>query len=210
VAGKVICSAFASSFLDTNQKTMSKTVLLIGRNPTVLTNLASALTEEGFSVKTTNRVEPASEDFNAAEFDLIAFGRGVDETTNTFLKANFTAQNPKIIFVDGLAPVIPLLVRQIKLALSGSLLQERILARFSCQQTDPLLLQVTTASACRLIIDLYQLDAVHNTQQKTLVSAFVSAGNHTFSIGLEPEHDSTINFLVAEANNSDLRVLPLP
>lgn len=53
---------------------MNKKILLIGRNLNVLASLAEALIHEGFVVKTTNLVERASQDFDAAEFDLIAFG----------------------------------------------------------------------------------------------------------------------------------------
>lgn len=56
---------------------MSKNVLLVGRNPTVLANLTSALTDEGFAVKTTNRVEQADQEFDAAE---LHFERSGDQT----------------------------------------------------------------------------------------------------------------------------------
>ena len=188
---------------------MNKQVLLIGRNPIVLTNLASALTEEGFTVKTTSFVEQASQDFNGADFDLVAFGRGVDETTNTLIRANFLAQNPNVIFVDGLAPVTSLLVQQIKLALTDNVVHEKTLAEFTCQQTDCLRVRATVTAACQLTIDLYQLDALHTTQQRTLVSNFFPAGSHTFSFDIKPEPGSTIKFLAAQANNQDLMVLPL-
>lgn len=188
---------------------MGKNVLLIGRNPTVLVNLASALIDEGFVVKTTDLVEQAGQNFNAGDFDLIAFGRGVDELTNAMLRSSFLAQNPAICFVDGLAPVIPLLVKQIKLGLADKPIAQKVITNFSCQQTESLHIRVATAINCQLTIDLYQLDAVHTTQQKTLVSEFVFAGNHLFSVNIKPATDSTINFLVAEAADLDLTVLPL-
>lgn len=188
---------------------MDKRILLIGRNPAILTSLASALTEEGFVVKTTSRVEQASQDFNAADFTVIAFGRGVDAVTNTALRTSFFDQNPTVRFVDGLAPVIPLLVKQIKLALSDKQATEQILTDFSYEDTNPPRIHITAAAPCRVSVDLYQLDAVHHTQQKTLVSEFVTAGNHTFPIEDWSDKHSTLNFLVAEADNSDLLVLPL-
>lgn len=188
---------------------MDKRILLIGRNPAILASLASALTEEGFVVKTTNRVEQASQDFNAADFTVIAFGRGVDGATNAALRASFLEQNPAIRFVDGLAPVIPLLVKQIKLALSDKQGTEQMLTDFSYEDTYPPCIHITAASPCQLSIDLYQLDAVHHTQQKTLVSEFIIVGNHTFPMENWPDIKSTLNFLVAEADNSDLLVLPL-
>ncbi|QDK77639.1 hypothetical protein EXU85_03130 [Spirosoma sp. KCTC 42546] len=189
---------------------MNKAVLLIGRNPNVLANLASALTEEGFLVKTTSQVEQASQNFNATDFDVIAFGRGIDAATNTTLRASFLHQNPAILFVDGLAPVIPLLVKQIKLELANKSVARQVITNFSCEQTDDTLrINVSTAVDCQLTIDLYQLDAVHHTQQKTIVSEFVTEGSHIFLLDDLPNMKTTINFLVAEVPDLDLAVVPI-
>ena len=187
----------------------SKNILLIGRNPNVLANLASALTAEGFAVKTTNLVEQAAGAFDAADFNLIAFGRGVDEATNAQLRADFRQQHEGIRFVDGLAPVIPLLVKQIRLALLEQPTTEKVLSEFSCQQLDRLLIRLTLTQAAQLTIDLCQLDAVHTTHQKTLVSAWIEAGSHEFRADIYSEDKLSISFLVAEVNNSELAVLPL-
>ena len=188
---------------------MDKKVLLIGRNLMVLKNLEIALAEDEFHVQTTGQVEQAASNFNAADFDVVAFGRGLNEATNASLRTSFLEQNPQIRFVNGLAPVIPLLVRQIKLALSESQVREKQLANFSYQQTDKLSIQVDVLSSCQLTIDLYQLDAGHHTHKKTLVDEFVMAGKHAFSIDKQPSLESTINFLVAETDSLEFLVLPL-
>ena len=189
---------------------MNNRVLLIGRNPTVLINLASALTDEGFAVKTTNRVEQAGQDFDAADFDVVAFGRGVDAPTNERLRATFTAHNPTVRFIDGLAPVIPILVKQIKLTLANRTIPEKVITDFGFQQTESLHIRVATVIDCQLTIDLYQLDAVHTIRQQTLVSQFVTAGNHRFFVDIKPDANSTINFLLAEAATLDLAVSAAP
>lgn len=188
---------------------MDKNILLIGRNPMVLVNLASALTEDEFGVQTTHDVEQAGQQFNGADFDLVAFGRGVDEATNAKLRVEFTAQHPGIQFVDGLAPVTPLLVKQIKQALINKLTTEKAITAFTYQLAQNLQINVTTVIDGQLTVDLYQLDAVHHTEQKTLISQSVKAGNHTFLIRDLPDIKSTINFLVAEIPNFELAVLPL-
>ncbi|MBD2756967.1 hypothetical protein [Spirosoma validum] len=187
---------------------MGKNVLLIGRNPTVLAHLALALTEEGLFVQTTSAVEEASLNFDGADFDLVAFGRGVDEATNALLKAAFSDQNSNLLFVDGLAPVIPLLVKQIKVAFSDQQTQ-KLVTEFVCIQTDCSQVRITVKANCQLTICLYELDATHTTQQKTLVDESVSGGSHTFSLPIQSGSDATIKFLSAEADNRDLMVLPL-
>lgn len=186
-----------------------KRILLIGRNSTVLANLSSALANEGFEVQTTGLVEQASKLFDAVDFDLIAFGRGIDEETKTVLKADFSTKKPTVHFVDGLAPVTSLLVKQIKQTLANTSAFDKALVRFTRQPADDLLIDVTVTVACQLSITLYQLDAVHRTEQKTLVSEYILAGNHTFRIAWLPSTRSTINFLVAETDKQDLLVMPL-
>lgn len=186
-----------------------KRILLIGRNPIVLTNLSLALTNEGFKVQTTGLIEQASKQFDAVDFDLIAFGRGVDEETKAVLKADFLTQKSTIHFVDGLAPVTSLLVKQIKQTLANTSAFDKVIIRFARQSADDLLIDVTVTIACQLSITLYQLDAVHHTEQKTLVSEFILAGNHLFRIAWLPDTQSTINFLVAETDKQDLLVMPL-
>jgi hypothetical protein len=188
---------------------MANVILIIGRNPIVLANLASALEDEGFLVHTTAPVEQVSRRFNALEIDLVVFGRGVDPVTNARLRADFLSQNPGVLFVDGLAPVIPLLVKQIKQALVGGQTSERTISAFTCQKTQPLLIAVTVRIACQLTIDLYQLDAVHTTWQHTLISAYVMAGHHTFKIDRPYIGSSTIDFLAAGVDTGELVVLDL-
>ncbi|MBD2701024.1 hypothetical protein IC229_10295 [Spirosoma sp. BT702] len=187
---------------------MRSNVLLIGRNPSVLNDLASALTDEGFNVTTTNLVEQAVQDFDGVDFDLVAFGRGVDEATNHQLRMSFGNQNPKLIFVNGLAPLIPLLVKQIKLAVLGEQ-AGKFLTAFVCVSADCKKVRVNVAVSCELTIDLYELDAIHQTTQKRLISESVSAGLHEYSLAIDQNATSTIKFLAAEANELDLLVLPI-
>lgn len=181
-------------------------MLLVGRNPVVLSKLADALTNEGLLVQTTSFVEQASRNFNAAKFDLVAFGRGVDAVTNRQLRADFRAQNPGILFVDGLAPVIPLLTRQISLALSVSVSEENVLTEFGFQQPEIL---VSVSTSCQLKIDLYQLDEIHTTTQRTLVAESVGAGTHLFVADRMSINEGTIHFLTAEVDNRELVVITL-
>ena len=175
----------------------------------VLTSLASALEKESFIVAVTSLVEQADQDFSGTQFDLVAFGRGVDQPTSARLRASFSAQNPAIRFVDGLAPVTALLVKQIKLALSDEGVQEKKLVDFEYQRIGPFQVRIVLTEACQLTIDLYQLDAVHNTQKKTLISQYITAGAHTFQFDDFPDLTSTVNFLVAEAAPFDLAVVSL-
>ncbi|WP_148253466.1 arylamine N-acetyltransferase family protein [Aidingimonas lacisalsi] len=91
-------------------------VLLLGRAPEVLDTVKQELLELGVDVRGTTDIENAADRFDATEFDLIAFGRGVLGPASDWLKQAFTRQHPQIRFLDTLAP---LAVGQILAALTG-------------------------------------------------------------------------------------------
>lgn len=91
-------------------------VLLLGRAPEVLDMVRQELLELGVDVRGTTDVENAADRFDAEDFDLIAFGRGLLGPASERLKQAFTRQDPQIRFLDTLAP---LAVGQILSALTG-------------------------------------------------------------------------------------------
>jgi len=186
---------------------MRNRVLLIGRNPIILSDLAEALAYEGLLVQTTNQIEQAIETIDGRDFDLIAFGRGVDELTSQRLKHHFLVQNPEMLFVDGLVPIIPLLVKQIMVALATPSSRAENLTCFGYDACEGIVL-VAVDVACQLAVDLYQLDASYSTHQYTLVSERVNAGEYAFPVF--PQIDCTmINLLTAEVNRSELAIIEL-
>lgn len=92
-------------------------VLLIGRRLSVLEPLAAALSREGIEADFTQDAAGASLRFSANYYDLIAFGRGIDPKERARLRMEFSWQNPEVRYAVGIAPVVPLLVGQIKNAL---------------------------------------------------------------------------------------------
>ncbi|GAB3555943.1 hypothetical protein [Spirosoma fluminis] len=188
---------------------MNKKVLLIGRNPAVLSALAEALINEKMLVETTRLVEQADQDFNAADFDLIAFGRGVDEDTRAGLKRNFKGQHPGVHFVDGLAPIVPLLVRQITTTLAAKPIETNRLVSVNCEQSETIQLYIVVRQACRLTVDLYQLNAIHTTSQSTLFTRYIEAGNHQFDVSRTLLEDTIASFLFVTADEDEFTVLSL-
>jgi len=93
-------------------------VLVLGRAPEVLETVTQELAELGLTVTGSTEPERAAEQFDARDFDLIAFGRGLLGPQSERLKRDFARQNPHIRLLDTFAPTA---VRQIALALAGAL-----------------------------------------------------------------------------------------
>jgi hypothetical protein len=91
-------------------------VLLVGKRAAVLTKLQAALREVGIEDDLTQDVANADR-HQLREYTAIAFGRAVREDARARMKAAFQAGNPSVVFVDGLAPITPLLVAQFEDAL---------------------------------------------------------------------------------------------
>jgi hypothetical protein len=93
-------------------------VLLVGKRASVLTSLQSALRKVGIEADLTQDVTAARPD-GLRRYDAVAFGRAVKENDRARMKAVFRAANPSVIFIDGLAPITPLLVAQFEEALGA-------------------------------------------------------------------------------------------
>jgi hypothetical protein len=91
-------------------------VLLIGKRAAVLTRLQEALRESSIEADLTQDTAHADQS-ELCEYDAVAFGRAVGEQDRARIKEAFRAANPTVAFVDGLAPITPLLVAQFEQAL---------------------------------------------------------------------------------------------
>lgn len=91
-------------------------VLVLGRSPEVLETVMQELAALGVAVQGSTEAEHAADRFDAGEFDLIAFGRGLVGPVSERLRRDFARRNPRVRFLDAHAP---LAVRQIVDALEG-------------------------------------------------------------------------------------------
>jgi hypothetical protein len=95
---------------------MPDRVLLIGKRAAVLTRLQAALREIGIEADLTQDVSGADRG-QLRQYAAVAFGRAVGEADRSRMKEEFRAANPDIVYVDGLAPITPLLVAEFEEAL---------------------------------------------------------------------------------------------
>jgi N-hydroxyarylamine O-acetyltransferase len=89
---------------DTNIDLGGKRVLVLGRVPEVMEAVVEELTALGLAVEGSTAPEQATEDFDARNFDLIAFGGGVLGPLREDLRRRFAVQNPRVDFLDTYAP----------------------------------------------------------------------------------------------------------
>ena len=104
----------------------SNRVLVLGRPPDVLQDVMDQLTARGVSVQGSTDAQYAADLFDARHFDLISFGSAVSGSLNEHLRREFARQNPRVRFLDALAPIA---AKQIVAALKGGSRQRQYVAR---------------------------------------------------------------------------------
>jgi hypothetical protein len=159
---------------------MKKRVLAVGKSRRVLRKLTDALTEAGFDARWTDDIPTASQHFRPGTVDLVAFGRGVGGQDRSRLKSDYLEGNPAVLFVEGLAPVIPLLLAQVESAFSARKRDSSVLERATASDGE---LTITVRDDCDLEVMLYRLDRLYRTHRDVLLSQRVSAGTRSVALG---------------------------
>ncbi|MFG3205699.1 oxidoreductase [Streptomyces sp. NPDC048192] len=149
-------------------------VLLIGARVAVLARLAAALRTIGIGADITQDAGavPAEE---LRGYGAVAFGRAVGEAERAAVLEAFERAGAEVARVDGLAPIVPLLVAQIEHALDRSPLAGRRLTGFTAADGSA---DVEVTSACRVRITAYRLDRLHRTHTREVFDGVLEPGRH--------------------------------
>jgi hypothetical protein len=107
----------------------------------------------GIPVQGSTDPEGAAQQFDAADLELIVFGRGIVGPLSERLTRDFTLQNPDIRWIAAVAPVA---VRQVLSALDHDPRLPRHAMNFRVMEDGPdLLVQATVLSPCAATVEIY-------------------------------------------------------
>lgn len=140
--------------------------------------------------------------FNASDFDIIAFGRGVSPENKQRLKQTYKEQNPKIQFVDGLAPITNLLVDQIKWACVPDH-ESSIKAKVTFDGANGI--RVETRTSCRLTVKHYTLNWLFQSKERVVADQQIDGGTYRFS--LKPSRGRNFLVIMQDGMVSEIRAL---
>lgn len=158
---------------------MKPRTLLIGKRKRILSQLSKALWDEGWQASWSPFVETALKTYDPTAYDLVVTGRGIQLYDKKVLRERFETRNPAILFVDGLAPVIPLLVDQVKLAWAGLTRRKPVLSAVEFEQTEggtKMHFQLEEPSS--LAIALYRLNLLYRTSYEAITLNHIGQGHH--------------------------------
>ncbi|MFF7750973.1 oxidoreductase [Streptomyces sp. NPDC007971] len=173
-------------------------VLLIGARVAVLAKLAAALRTIGIGADITQdaRGVPAEE---LRGYGAVAFGRAIGEGERAAVREAFALAGVEVACVDGLAPIVPLLVAQIEHALDRSPLGQRRLTELVAADGEA---DIEVTSPCRVQVTAYRLDRLYRTHTREVFDGILEPGRHR--IPLDPRAVKGEAFVVARTSGSVL------
>ncbi|MEV0524083.1 oxidoreductase [Streptomyces sp. NPDC050439] len=173
-------------------------VLLIGARVAVLAKLAAALRTIGVGAEIAADAAGVPPD-ELRTYGAVAFGRSVPAATRDGVRAAFEGAGLRVSYVDGLAPIIPLLVAQIEHALDRGPLELRRLTRLAAADGSA---DVEITSTCRVQLVAYRLDRLSRTQVHEVFDGVLEPGEHR--VQLDAKATKGESFVVARTTDSVL------
>ncbi|GAB2817548.1 oxidoreductase [Streptomyces daliensis] len=179
-------------------------VLLVGARAPVLTRLAKALRQTGIGAEISREAAGASPE-ELRGYAAVAFDRAVGAEERRAVRAAFAAAGSDAVFLEGPAPVVPVLVAQTEQALDRAARGRRQLVALEASGTT---VTVGTAVPCRVRLTAYRLDRLHRTRTRTreLLDTTLEAGTH--SLELDARTARGESFVVARTT-SNVLVVPV-
>ncbi|MBX9392620.1 oxidoreductase [Streptomyces sp. TRM72054] len=186
-----------NSLLDA-EGTGGRRVLLIGARVALLAKLAAALRTIGIGADITRDADRVPTD-ELRGYGAVAFGRGVGEEERAAVRRAFERAGVEVAYVDGLAPIVPLLVAQLEHALDRSPVAQRRLTRLV---TADGVAGVEVTSTCRVQLTAYRLDRLSRPHTHTLFDGLLEPGHHR--IPLDAKSVKGQSYVVARTAGSVL------
>ncbi len=183
---------------------MADRVLLIGKRAGVLTRLQAGLREIGIEADLTQDTTGADRQ-ELRKYSAVAFGRAVGQEDRARMGAAFQRANPDVVFVDGLAPITPLLVAQFEQALDRRPEQDR---RLSALKVAEGRVEFRLRAESRVRVIAYRLTRLYRTRAEQLFDDRLAPGLH--HVHLKPRLVRAKEaFIVVRAEDGEVQVVPV-
>ncbi|MEU8953075.1 oxidoreductase [Streptomyces sp. NPDC048518] len=153
-------------------------VLLIGARVALLAKLAAALRTIGIGAEIAGDAAGVAPQ-ELRTYGAVAFGRAVPEETRRSVRSAFDRAQVPVSYVDGLAPIIPLLVAQIEGALDRGPRERRRLTRLA---VGPEAAELEVTSACRVRVTAYRMDRLSRTHVHEALDEVLAPGEHRVTL----------------------------
>jgi hypothetical protein len=187
-----------AALLDGETPGSRRRVLLIGARVALLAKLAAALRTIGIGADIAHDADGVPADELRA-YGAVAFGRAITQEERAAVRRSFEQAGVDVVYVEGLAPIVPLLVAQIEHALDRSPAEQRRLTRLVAADGEA---GVEVTSPCRVRLTAYRLDRLYRTHTHEVFDGVLEPGRHR--IALDAKAVKGESFVVARTAGSVL------
>ena len=187
-----------AALLDGESPGARRRVLLIGARVALLAKLAAALRTIGIGADIAHDADGVPADELRA-YGAVAFGRAITREQRAAVRSSFEQAGVDVVYVEGLAPIVPLLVAQIEHALDRSPAEQRRLTRLVAADGEA---GVEITSPCRVRLTAYRLDRLYRTHAHEVFDGVLEPGRHR--IPLDAKAVKGESFVVARTAGSVL------
>ncbi|MER5450499.1 oxidoreductase [Streptomyces sp. NPDC002766] len=170
--------AALAALLDGETPSARRRVLLIGARVALLAKLAAALRTIGIGADIAHDAHGVPADELRA-YGAVAFGRAVTQEERAAVRRSFEQAGLDVAYVEGLAPIVPLLVAQIEHALDRSPAEQRRLTRLVAADGEA---GVEVTSPCRVRLTAYRLDRLYRTHTHEVFDGVLEPGRHRIAL----------------------------
>ncbi|MFI1971200.1 hypothetical protein BLA24_32905 [Streptomyces cinnamoneus] len=150
-------------------------VLVVGPRVAFSARLAAALRARGIGTEITTAAAEADPG-ELRGYGAVSFDRTVGEDARAAVRAAFAAAGSRALFVEPLAPVVPLVAAQLEQALhSGCRTRRR---RLTGLRAEPGRVRLDLAEACRVRVTGYGSGRLRRGRARELLDDRLEAGGH--------------------------------
>ncbi|MBL1100954.1 oxidoreductase [Streptomyces coffeae] len=152
--------------------------LLVGRRAAVLAKLAAALRRIGIGAEITLDAAGAHPD-ELRKYGAVVFGRAVGRDQRDAVRDACAAARADVVFLTGLAPIVPLLVAQVEQALDRRPFDRRRLTGLHASGTEAV---IEVASPCRVRLEAHRLDRFSRPRTREVFDGPLGPGTHRLTL----------------------------
>lgn len=139
------------------------------------------LRNDGLHVREETSIDRIKSTVDGATLDVVAMGRTIKSGKREDLVMSLRAQNPDIKVVDGLAPIVPLVVAQVREALVPAGPGGRIVADAAYEEANNRVVLITNRRA-DVGVTLHRLDSLHRAHEVPVYVGPLGRGTHNLPL----------------------------
>jgi hypothetical protein len=184
-------------------------ILVIGRSPSVILDIADILRSKGFHADATNQFDEVLTEYDTTNVDVVVFGGMVPANAKQYLREEISRVNGRVTFVQGLAGIAGLVAAQVE-GVRSSAGDDSAVAYHPAKRT----VQLSLQEPAQVVVEAWWATSFTPPEPKStsmrVIDSHFDSGEHSISLPAEvPPVGSFVTVSVGSAVHA-FTVGPMP